>query len=389
MTEARIPCPDSMDRDFAAQGPDARGFMPWLLLLVPPLLGIVHDESRPLWLAIPGLVAAGVLYVWSVRLGFTAPRRAEKGPLPALGALTLVLALTLEGAWYTLFLLLAIACGVVVKPLSRVWPVLAALTVTACAVAFAEDGDLAGTLSLGWGTFTAGLVPAIILQLFQVIGQLKRTREELARIAVAEERLRFSRDLHDLLGHTLSVMVVKAEAVRRVLPAGVEAAAQQAADIEKIGRDALTEVRTAVTGYRGRGLAAELDSARTVLGDAGVRLTTRMPVADLAPEADALLGWAVREGVTNLIRHSGARACEIDLGVGREGTVLEIRDDGKGGAALAGSGHGLRGLRERVTATGGLLDVADLPAGGFRLRVTMPTDARGNAVTGLGAAGAG
>ncbi|GGL01721.1 two-component sensor histidine kinase [Sphaerisporangium melleum] len=372
MSEPNVPCRERADRDFAAKGPDARGFVIWLVLLAWPLWEVLQGEARPLWLALPGLAAAGALYLWTIRLAFVDPRRAERGPLPALGALTLVLVLTLHGSWYMLFPMFAIAGGVAVKGLSRAATVLGAATVVACGLLLADGGQWGGLQSLGWGTFTAGLVPAIVLRLFEVIGQLRQTREELARTAVAEERLRFARDLHDLLGHTLSVMVVKAEAVRRVLPSDVAAAAEQAADIERVGREALREVRAAVTGYRGRGLTAELRAARTVLGDAGVALTTRMPAAELPPEADALLGWAVREGVTNLIRHSGARTCEIDLGVGDNGTVLEIRDDGRGGARYESAGQGLRGLRERVTATGGLLDVDDLPAGGFRLRVTIP-----------------
>jgi two-component system sensor histidine kinase DesK len=140
-------------------------------------------------------------------------------------------------------------------------------------------------------------------------------------------------------------------------PVDAETAARQAADIQEIGRRALTEVRAAVTGYRGRGLFAELESARTVLADAdaGVGAAIRAPVVRLAPETDALLGWAVREGVTNVIRHSGARSCEIDL---RDdgAIVLEIRDDGSLSAGPGGPGNGLRGLHERVTAVGGTLE---------------------------------
>ncbi|WP_214410349.1 sensor histidine kinase [Sphaerisporangium fuscum] len=362
-------------RRFGDEGPDADPFMIWLFMLVVPLWSTIDGGTKSLWPAIGGVVAVAALYVWTVRLAFVDPGKAERLPLPLLAAATLVLTITLGDGWGVLFTLLAIATGVTVKGLKRASVAILAVTVAACAVSLWLDGDWGALIGQGWGTYTAGLVPAIILQLFDVIGELKETREELARTAVTEERLRFARDLHDLLGHTLSVMVVKAEAVRRLLPGRPETAAQQAGDIERLGRDALKDVRAAVSGYRGRGLTSELESARTVLGDAGVSLTTRMPVVELAPEADALLGWAVREGVTNLIRHSGARTCEIDLSVGDNGTVLEIRDDGRGGAPQATSGNGLRGLRERVTATGGLLDVADLPAGGFRLRVTVPQEA--------------
>jgi two-component system sensor histidine kinase DesK len=381
MTKRRPSRPPSLirrdpDQDFAAHGPEARGFYPWLLLAGLPAWEIAGGGTHPLWAAICGILAEVVMYVWTVRWAFVDARKAERGPLPALAVLTITLAFWFQGGWLLLFPLLAIACGVTIKGMARGGAIFLGVAVVAAAVSLRGGSELGSVISLGWGTYTSGLVPAVILRLFEVIGQLRQTRDQLARTAVAEERLRFSRDLHDLLGHTLSVMVVKAEAVRRVLPADVAAASQQAADIERIGREALTEVRAAVTGYRGRGLTAELESARTVLGDAGVALTTRTPVVELPPEADALLGWAVREGVTNLIRHSGARACEIDLSVGDGGTVLEIRDDGRGGVPDARTGHGLQGLRERVTATGGLLDVADRPAGGFLLRVTMPQETR-------------
>ncbi|GAA1018114.1 hypothetical protein Aple_089740 [Acrocarpospora pleiomorpha] len=259
----------------------------------------------------------------------------------------------------------AIATGTTVRA-ARGMLLLLALT----AVALAVNADLGPLLMMfsGWGVFVAGLIPWIIVQLWDTIHELTETRKELARVAVSEERLRFSRDLHDLLGHTLSVMVVKAEAVRRLAPGDGEAAARQAADIEQIGRQALAEVRAAVTGYRGRGLDAELATARDVLADAGISLRVQTSAVRLPPETDALLGWAVREGVTNVIRHSAARSCQITLS-DTGGLELEILDDGQG-APEPVEGNGLGGLRERVEAAGGRLAVAG--ASGFRLRVTVP-----------------
>ncbi len=135
--------------------------------------------------------------------------------------------------------------------------------------------------------------------------------------------------------------------MRRLAPRDGEAAARQAADIEQIGREALTQVRAAVTGYRGRGLDAELDSARGALADAGVELTVQRIETPLAPETDALLGWAVREGVTNVIRHSSAQKCAITLRLG-DRAELEITDDGVGAAA----DHGQRPGRPARTRGG-------------------------------------
>jgi two-component system sensor histidine kinase DesK len=370
------------------RGPDAKGMAPWVLLLVSPLLDIVHGRSHPVWAAVAGLVAMGALYLYTIWLAFIDSSRAARRPLPLLAALTIILALAFQGGWFLLFVLTAIAVGVAMPgregPLAGI-----ALCLAAAAAAWVSGSDLGDTLSLVWGTFSSTLVPWIIIRLFDVITLLAKTREELAEAAVERERLRFARDLHDLLGHTLSVMVVKAEAVRRVLPGNVAAAVQQAADIEQIGRRALTEVRTAVSGYRGHGLSAEMDSARTALADAEIDATIRARALPLPPETDALLGWAVREGVTNVLRHSAARSCQITLDTAGDRLVLEIRDDGRGTAAGPdpGSGanppgpsgpapgHGLRGLAERVAAAGGHLGTGTPPGGGFQLSVDVPLEA--------------
>jgi two-component system, NarL family, sensor histidine kinase DesK len=315
-----------------------------------------------------------VLYVLTTHLAFSDRQRAQRQALPAFAAVVLATVAIWQGNWSYLLALLSIAIGVAVR--GRLLPVLLfGLTFVALGLRLASGAELKDTTFLLWGLFTAGIIPAIIIRLWEAIRELQRTREELAQAAVTEERLRFARDLHDLLGHTLSVMVVKAEAVRRLVPKDPAAATRQAADIEQIGRQALTEVRAAVTGYRGRGLTAELDSARTVLADAGVSVTIRSPVLRLSPEADALLGWAVREGVTNVIRHSGARSCEIDL-LEPDGLVLEIRDNGLSPAVPKAHGNGLVGLRERVAAADGTLEAGPRPGGGFLLRVTLPDHAK-------------
>ncbi|XVQ89897.1 sensor histidine kinase [Microbispora siamensis] len=351
------------------RGPDAKGMYMWVAATAAPVWDIAHGRSHPLWLAWAAVLATAGLYVVTTHYAFADRRRA----LPALGLLAVVVLASAAGFrhnWLYLVVVLAVATGITVR--GQVLPVvLFAECAAALAVAVRAGADLTGILSLVWGTFTAGLIPAIIIRLWEAIHELKATREELARAAVTEERLRFSRDLHDLLGHTLSVMVVKAEAVRRLSRVDADAAAGQAADIEQIGRQALTEVRAAVTGYRGRGLTAELDSARAALADAGIEATVRTSSVRPDPETDALLGWAVREGVTNVVRHSRASACEIGLRDDGGLLVLEIRDDGppkKG----HGHGNGLIGLRERVKAVAGTVETAAPPDGGFLLRVAVP-----------------
>lgn len=363
------------------QGPDAKGMYLWAALTAGPVWDIVHGRSHPLWLAWPAVLAVAGLYLRTTHLAFADRRRAVP-VLALLAAVVVAAAAGFEGNWLYLLALPSIATGITVQ--GRTLPLLLfAQCALALVLSVRTGADLSSMIATVWGVFTAGLIPAIIIRLWDAIIELKATREELAQAAVTKERLRFSRDLHDLLGHTLSVMVVKAEAVRRLVRVDADAAAGQAADIEQIGRQALTEVRAAVTGYRGRGLAAELDSARTVLTDAGVRVTISASSLRLAPEADALLGWAVREGVTNVVRHSGAAGCEIELRDAGGRLTLEIRDDGRGERRGEGGGHGkgggqghggngLVGLRERVAAAGGTLEAGGRPGGGFALRVSVP-----------------
>lgn len=231
-------------------------------------------------------------------------------------------------------------------------------------------------------TFLAGMLTFVVLRLGGAVRELEAAREELAHTAVTRERLRFARDLHDLLGHTLSLVVVKAEAVRRLIPRDPAAAGEQAADIETVGRRALLEVRQAVTGYRAPSLAEELAGARAALTAAGVAAELPEP-RDLPGEAGALLGWVVREGVTNVLRHARARRCVIELRQLEERVELSVTDDGDGWAGGPGSGphepgdavaegNGLRGLAERVRAAGGEL-LAQGNAAGFTLRVSLPT----------------
>jgi two-component system sensor histidine kinase DesK len=219
--------------------------------------------------------------------------------------------------------------------------------------------------------FGAGAVA--IRQLTIAIAQLQAARGELARLAVAEERLRFGRDLHDLLGHSLSVIVLKSELAGRLLSVEPAKAAAEIADVERSARQALREVRGAVAGYRQLTLQAELAAARELLAAAGIMALIVDDVGSLPAPLDSLLAWAVREGITNVIRHSRAGRCEISLRRALDWVRLEVRDDGRGAPTQASSrGSGLAGLAERVAAVGGGLAAAANPDGGFLLALQAP-----------------
>jgi two-component system, NarL family, sensor histidine kinase DesK len=360
---------------------------PWLAIGGGTVADVAGGRLHPAWLACLGLAAFVVLYIAAIWIRWRTDRtRTACLLLAALGAITLAMNIGYGADMIILAPLLAIACGAVVPWTERQGPPLPLIVVflVACtgAVVTWAQGATVGNIAQAWyPSALAGMITAIIYRFISAVSELRRTREELARSAVDAERLRFARDLHDLLGHTLSVMVVKAQLVRKLAGVDPSLAAAQAADIETIGRDALTEVREAVAGYRGRGLFRELEAARTALADAGFTAVIRQDGGAVPDEASALLGWVVREGVTNVIKHSGGHRCEIDVSRTDGDVRVEIADDGAGGglpdgglpdAGLPSGGHGLAGLSERITAAGGTVEAGPRRDGGFLLTAVLP-----------------
>ncbi|MHA7985299.1 sensor histidine kinase [Rathayibacter sp. CAU 1779] len=200
------------------------------------------------------------------------------------------------------------------------------------------------------------------------IVQLQQTRHELAQLAVAEERGRVARDMHDILGHSLTAIAVKAELAGMLIDGDDTAKARdETAAVEQLARAALADVRTTVAGYRGISVAAELANARSVLTSAGIEAEFPATVEALPADDRELAGWLVREGVTNVLRHSNARICRIVV----EADRVEVVDDGRGPATGStpelSSGNGLRGLRERAEAAGWHVETGRSDLGGFRL----------------------
>lgn len=349
-----------------------------MLIWVPVLLlGPVLDlHGGPGQLAIQWLLIA-TLAVTAVTVGLSGgnPGRRTIG-YAALGVLA---AATVAGVWQgdqwvPTWILLAIALPVVLPLLGTALalPLVAAGSMLASR---ANGGSVADMWSQGLFVMLSGVATAAVIKLIDVIDELRRTREELARGAVAAERERFSRDLHDLLGHTLSVMVVKAQAVRRLAAQDAEAAATHAADIEQVGRDALLQVRQAVDAVRSLNLVEELDGARRALDAAGVRTAVVDAGRPIPDGADQALAWVVREGATNVLRHSGAAHCSFEFAELDGDLVLTICDDGTGGPAIPSDRQGgLDGLRRRLVAAGGRLEARPGPDG-FRLTARVPAGA--------------
>lgn len=380
------------------KGPDGNALIGWLLMVIGPAADIVNGKVGLPWLACAGLAVFCVLYVATVRTAFA--RTTRSGPLPArllggLACVQLALAIGYGGNFVLLSVLVSLCVGSVARSRRHLGLALTALSATAGTVAGLHHTGFWNTIGLAYGIFLSGLVVSVIITLFHAVDQLKATRQRLARSAVAEERMRFARDLHDLLGHTLSVVVVKSEAARRLAPRDLDAALVEIADIESVGRQALTEIREAVTGYREGSLAGELDRARSALTASGIEVEFQESGPPLPPQAEALLGWVVRESVTNVVRHSGATRTRIELGTAGGRARLTVTDNGRGPRPAAdpadpgrspasgrepvsgtgtGSGSGLRGLTERLAAAGGSLTSGAAQGGGFRVTAVVPVE---------------
>jgi two-component system, NarL family, sensor histidine kinase DesK len=318
-------------------------------------------------------------------LFFHAVRGRELQPKPApvivrayLAEMAIASALTVADRpeWNLLFYYAVAVAGL---RLPRPWNIVAVPVTAVVAGVTATAGGANSSAAWGQALGLLGIGAAMVAmgEIMRANRELVDARAEMARLAVADERARFARDLHDLLGHSLSVIALKAQLARRRLPDDPEAAAADVADIENVTRDALREVRQAVSGYHRPALDAELEGARTALRAAGIKTTIDRPAVTLPPDVEAVLAWTVREAATNVIRHSGARHSAIRLVGALDQATVEVLDDGRAGNGSDGSGTGLIGLETRVRQAGGRLEAGPRDDGpGFRVCATVPVGSR-------------
>ncbi len=368
----------------------------WLVCLVFPLLALWH-EPITLWhltlglLALLGFAAGYTWLMWPHPVSQEARTRTHSRfsfvLFGTLGGLTLVLSLLNGPAWLWLFIGISAIAGTLL-PLRSAFVVIVLLTLFPLVLTVTRHGSITG-VDWWWLVAFVLLVRGIGLDMIGVarmgnaIRELHTARRELARLAVIEERLRLSRDLHDLLGQTLSVITLKSEFARGLVQEDPERCAQELADIERVSRKTLREVRKTVAGYRQPTLANELDGARQLLEAAGVKLVVEQTTGDLPPALDAILAWTIREGVTNVIRHSRARECVIRLTRNQGMAEALLLNDGEQQEdqqdTQTSQGNGLSGLRERVAALAGRLEAGSLDVSGkkhFRLWVALPLQDR-------------
>jgi two-component system sensor histidine kinase DesK len=358
----------------------------WLGFILAPIVDALTNRGGNLghWLAVAGAFAFSASYVWLVITWIDMDVRV-RGYALSLFQITVAVALTIgdRPTWGYLFSYCA-ACVALVVP--SPWGFSAVMVYSGVAVgATALGGDAAGSaFGFGVSAIGVGLLLTLMRDLRMRNEELSEARAELARTAVAAERERFARDLHDLLGHSLSVIAIKAELAGRLLPGRPSEAAAEIQDVEQVARTALSEVRDAVSGYRQPTLAGEMEGARVALSAAGIIAEFERSSVNLDPDVEAVLAWAVREGATNVIRHSGASHCRVRVRAGLQDAAVEVLDDG-GGTAVAASlaagaptgeaGNGLAGLTERAEGLRGRIEAGALPNGGFRLSVSVPVSA--------------
>jgi two-component system sensor histidine kinase DesK len=344
----------------------------WLAFFIYPIAAFLTDrfstETRTYGLLL--LLGFALIWAWFWTRICAGPDR--RFTVPAVVGATLILAvftLRTPPQYGSLFLYPVIMAGAAFRWRRAVGAVVV-LSVLAGALELARGESVTNSTGQLLNDLLVGVAAVAGHLLVEANQQLSQAREQIARLAVGEERLRFARDLHDLLGHSLSVIALKSELAGRLIKTTPGLAAHEIEDIEKVARDALREVREAVTGYRQPTLAAELAGAHEALTAAGIDYRVDQDHAPLPPAVEAVMAWTVREGVTNVMRHSQAKRCSVRI-INKDGrATVEVIDDGRGGMPQPGSG--LRGLEERVRERGGTLTAEPLTHEGFRLRVTLP-----------------
>ncbi|MEU1288998.1 histidine kinase [Kitasatospora sp. NPDC005856] len=360
--------------------------MLWMLYLAYPagdLLNGGHTTAGTVlgWCCLAVFVVSYVLLVIFRSQAGMRPR-ACLVVVATMTVLAVVSSFVLGSAFLTMFIYASV-CVAVVTPLKYALRALLGMAVLTAATGQLIHAGIDGITTFALSAFLSGVAMTGLQRLVATMKELREARAAVAHLAASEERLRLARDLHDLLGHSLSLITLKSELAGRFMDAGKdEAARAQVADIEQVARQSLIDVREAVTGFRRPTLPVELAAARTALAAAQVRLEAAPELVDawpsLADEETGALAWALREAVTNVVRHGeGATVCTVTAdesweASGERYAVLEITDNGRG-PGKSQPGNGLAGLEERLALVGGRLETGPGERGrGFRLRASVP-----------------
>lgn len=341
------------------------------------LQGYLSGHPGPLGLALAGLLAtvAAALTLWMTF------RQVLSSGGRSLALFLASFAATVGAIWVLLpeaaaIVLPAVWWGTAALVVPARWSVLSGLLLLALPWAHAQltGGDAPpplwtlGVLALALVTLAGNRMS---LRLWVLTREVVAGQRARSRLAAGEERVRIARDIHDLLGHSLSGIAVRSELAARLAEVDAGRAAEEMRVVQEEARRALREVRSTVSGYRDADLAEELEGAREVLTAAGTRLTVTVDVDRVPEHLRGTTAWVVREGVTNVVRHSAARRCAILLEEDAASMTLRVRNDGVSGPK--GRGSGILGLTQRVTAAGGTLTAGPAGQNHFELRVVLPT----------------
>lgn len=351
-------------------------FLIYLVYVLPDLF----DKSVPqIVVGLILLLAFIVVYLGPLPHGIFAANQSARRTVPWVMTVLTALYLLIAGGGGIVFSTYLCVAYITLLPLRKGIALALAITVAVTFLPqYVSSWDVNGQQwSIG--------VPALLVSIAMIgirlnatnVVELYRARAEVERLAADQERLRIARDLHDLLGHALTTVIVKADLAARLAAIDADRAAQEMREVASLARQGLSDVRTVVSGYREISLLGEIATAREVLRAAGIE--ARLPVTDeeVPEQYRELFAWALREGVTNAVRHSRAGHVRVTL----DAASIEVVDDGRGPVSDAGGrsgqeGNGLRGLRERAAALGARVIAGDAPAGGWRLRVEVLTPAR-------------
>jgi two-component system sensor histidine kinase DesK len=296
--------------------------------------------------------------------------------LIAIASMTVVLSFVLQpfGGLWGVFTIYGVAMLANLRPTRDA--VVAIVAISLALVAFAWWRDLHWT-QWGFTLFMGVMIGAstiLFAQLEESNRRLAESRESARQLAVVAERERIARDLHDLLGHTLTVVAVKADLAAKLVARDPSRAAAEIDDIRTTARAALADIRAAVTGMRSTTLASEIVQARQALGAAGVTLHYDALHTPLPQNIESILSFVIREGVTNIVRHAEASRCDIKIEQARDGhIVLELSDDGKG--TTPREGNGLRGMRARLAEVAGSLTLTSGRGTLIRAEIPLPSAA--------------
>jgi two-component system sensor histidine kinase DesK len=378
----------------------------WLAYLVIPLSGVFGHGHSALYTAgavaltaVFAVIYLGLIVTWVPGLDVSA--RLTQSAFGVLFAIALTASIVYGGAGITMWIFVSSAAAWVIRGQRQALRVLA--VTTACYLI------LGATSHLGTMDYLLNLLPMVLVgtlvigfrRRMELTSQLTTAREEIERMAAAQERLRLARDMHDLTGQSLSTITLKSELAGRLLsmlPDSTERdrAREEIEQVAAVSRQTLSDIRQAISGYRRPTLAVEVITARGALEAAGIEPNDdselTLASGSFDPDAEAALAWCLREAVTNVIRHSGARNCYLSLARHSRTVALRVRDDGRGyhpedagtpggtgthggTGTPGGTGTGLHGISERLAAVGGGLELSP-DRDGFTLVATVPAGRR-------------